>query len=26
MKLDEIENKLQLEIPALAEFNLIETN
>lgn len=26
MKLDDIENKLQLEIPALAEFNLIETN
>jgi hypothetical protein len=24
--LDEIENKLQLEIPALSEFNLIETN
>jgi hypothetical protein len=24
--LDEIENRLQLEIPALSEFNLIETN
>ncbi len=26
VKLDEIENRLQLEIPALSEFNLIETN
>ena len=26
LKLDDIENKLQLEIPALANFNLIETN
>jgi hypothetical protein len=26
LKLDDIENKLQLKIPALAEFNLIETN
>lgn len=26
IKLDDIENKLQLEIPALAAFNLIETN
>ena len=26
VKLDDIENKLQLEIPALSQFNLIETN